>query len=245
MTMPIVYAHRGASAYAPENTLPAFQMALDMHADGIETDIRYTKDGVCVLNHDGVIDRISNGKGAIDQMTYAELKQYDYSASFNTYAGTSIATADELLAMVAGMKRINIEVKTMVHEGEDRIRSFTQLLERAAFYGCEDRLIFSSFDHPLLRFLKEHFPTIRTGLLYSAKLTPDETLEMVHTYNADAIHPDYIHLDEAICQACQAEGIEVNAWTINSPEAIARVIELHTTGIITDVPDKVLAALGR
>lgn len=243
--MPIVYAHRGASAYAPENTLPAFQKALDMHADGIETDIRYTKDGVCVLNHDGVIDRVSNGTGAIDQLTYAELRQYDYSNGFSGFAGTPIATADELLALVAGMKRINIEVKTMAHEGEERIRSFTQLLERAAFYGCEDRLIFSSFDHALLRFLKEQFPAIRTGLLYSAKLTPEETLQMVRTYRADAIHPDYVHLDEAICEACYAEGIEVNAWTINAPEAIERVIALQTTGIITDVPDKVLAALGR
>jgi glycerophosphoryl diester phosphodiesterase len=74
-----IFAHRGASAYAPENTMEAFRLAYDMSADGLEIDVHLTKDGQVVVIHDHVIDRTSNGKGAVAQMTYEELLAYDFS----------------------------------------------------------------------------------------------------------------------------------------------------------------------
>ena len=88
-----VQAHRGASAYAPENTAPAFRLAVSMGADGVENDIRLTKDGVYVLSHDSNINRMSDGKGEVGEMTYEELLQYDFGVRTNAkFKGTKIAT---------------------------------------------------------------------------------------------------------------------------------------------------------
>ena len=91
--MPIIHAHRGASAYAPENTLPAFRLALEQKADGIETDIHLTRDGRFVVCHDDEIARTSNGQGKIQDMTVEQLKQYDFGVKFGpAFAGTPIPT---------------------------------------------------------------------------------------------------------------------------------------------------------
>lgn len=88
--MIVVHAHRGASAYAPENTLPAFRLAMEMGADGFENDIHLTKDKVFAVCHDGSIERTSNGTGSIHEMTMAQLKQYDFGVKFSEkFAGTA------------------------------------------------------------------------------------------------------------------------------------------------------------
>ena len=96
--MPIIHAHRGASAYAPENTLPAFRLALEQKADGIETDIHLTRDGRFVVCHDDEIARTSNGQGKIQDMTVEQLKAYDFGGKFSpVFAGTPLPTLEELL----------------------------------------------------------------------------------------------------------------------------------------------------
>ena len=94
----MIQAHRGASAYAPENTLPSFQLAVDMGADGIECDIHLSKDGRFIVCHDDKVDRTSNGTGSISDLTLAEIKALDFGAKFDAkFAGTSAPTLEEML----------------------------------------------------------------------------------------------------------------------------------------------------
>lgn len=238
-----VQAHRGASAYAPENTAPAFRLAVSMGADGVENDIRLTKDGVYVLSHDSNINRMSDGKGEVGEMTYEELLQYDFGVRTNAkFKGTKIATLKEFLEIVKDMRVINIELKPFAPH-EDKNYAFKYLHDALLQFGCTERTIISSFDHQALKELKAAYPELRTALLYGHGMSPEEMISFVRSYNADIIHPQLGAVNEKIMEACRKNGIEVNVWTVDSSHDIKRAMELGVTGIITNVPDKVLNVL--
>lgn len=241
--MPVIQAHRGASGYAPENTLPAFRLALRQQADGVETDIHLTRDGRFVVCHDEDIARTSNGAGKIREMTLEQLKTYDFGGWYSPeFAGTPIPTLEEFLEVVRGLDPINIEIKGPFPDGTDRERVFDRLYELLDAYGCVEKALFSSFHHDWLRELKIRYPVLRTGLLYhGANKTPEEALRVAREYRADAIHPDLHSVNREIVEACRSNGIDVNVWTVDSPEDIALAVSLEVTGIITDVPDRVRA----
>lgn len=240
-----VQAHRGASAYAPENTLPAFRRAVELGADGIECDIHLTTDGQYVVCHDNEIGRTSNGTGKLSEMTAAEARACDFTAGFSGWTGEP-ATApllDELLELVGGMDIINIEIKGPFRPGQDMREAYRLIAEALERHHCTERAMLSSFGHDWLKEYRELYPSMRTGLLYSEKYTPEETVAMVRKYNAWAIHPWLGGIDEVVLGACRKADIACNVWTVDSPEDIRRAIELEPTGIITDVPDLVMAAL--
>lgn len=242
-SMPVIQAHRGASGYAPENTLPAFLLAVRQGADGVETDIHMTKDGHFVLCHDEEIARTSNGTGKIREMTLEQLRAYDFGGYRSTeYEGTPIPTLEEFLEVVKGLDPINIEIKGPFPEGTDMDAVYRRLYELLDAYGCVEKALFSSFQHSWLRELKERFPMLRTGLLYAGDpKTPEETLRLAREYQADAVHPALHSIDREIVEACRKNGVDVNVWTVDSPEDIALAVSLGVTGIITDVPDRVRA----
>lgn len=238
-----VQAHRGASAYAPENTAPSFRLAVEMQADGVENDIRMTKDGVCVLSHDHCINRMSTGEGNVADMTYDELLQYDFGIKTGEqFKGTKITTLYEFLDIVSGMRVVNIELKELPADA-DKDYTFKYLYEALEKYGCIERTIISSFDHVSLKALKEAHPDLRTALLYGHAMTPEQTVEFVRKYKADIIHPQLYCINKEIVDACKAEGIEINVWTVDAEQDIRHAMELGVTGIITDVPDVVLRIL--
>lgn len=244
--MQMVQAHRGASAYAPENTLPAFRLAKEMHSDGIECDIHLTSDGVLVVCHDDDIARTSNGCGSIAAMTLPELKRYDFGCKFSPdFTGTCIPTLDELLELVYDMAIINIECKGPLPAGRHMDEALEKLYDTLVRFGCVERTLMSTFLWDWAKRSKELHPDLRTALLYGNRLSPEETLDSARRHMADAMHPNLEHLDKEAVDACLSSGIDVNAWTIDSPEQIERAITLGITGLITDVPDCALAAIGR
>ena len=110
----LVWAHRGAAAYAPENTLPSFELAAEMKADGCETDVHFSKDGKIMVLHDAKIDRTSNGQGLVTDYTYDELQVFDFGIKTDArYKGTRIPTMDEVFEVCRrnGMT-INVEIKS-------------------------------------------------------------------------------------------------------------------------------------
>ena len=110
-----IWAHRGASAYAPENTLEAIELALRMGADGIELDVHRTRDGKLVVIHDETVDRTSNGSGYVKDMTCAELKKLDFSNGFEKYRGARIPTLKEVYGMLRSTQAlINVEIKCTI-----------------------------------------------------------------------------------------------------------------------------------
>ncbi len=160
-----VYAHRGASFVAPENTIAAFKAAADLGADGFETDVQLTKEGKMVMHHNYTIDANSNGHGVIADMTVEELKAFDFGfwkdASFE---GEKIPTLEECLEAGRAFEQINVELKAPMNRSIPFVKPVADAIEKS---GLKDKIIVSAFDHSLLREMKQLLPDLRVGILTS------------------------------------------------------------------------------
>ena len=237
---PWIWAHRGASGHAPENTMEAFRLALEMGADGVEIDVYFSRDGEIVICHDHLIDRTSNGQGSIGEYTLSELKQFDFGCKFyeGERKGIRIPALDELYKMVkeTGLK-VNVEVK------DDSPEMPAALIQKAREYGVEDLIYYSCFNHLQLARLLELDSSTRVAPLYSSTLLHMD--EYAVRMGAWAIHPSQkaIMTFPALPADCHAKGVLINPWTVNGEEAIRNCIKAGVDGIITNYPDRVSAIL--
>lgn len=177
----LIIAHRGASFCAPENTLAAFKAALELGADGIETDVQLTGDGKLVLHHNYTIDASSNGHGSIARMTLKELMTYDFGAyKGERWAGEPIPTLDECLNAAKGLKLVNIEMKAPF----DRTVPFVKIVTDAVkAHGMTESVVISAFDHDLLREVKLYSPEMRVGILtMPIGFSNNRLFKILHTY---------------------------------------------------------------
>ena len=237
------YAHRGASAYSPENTLEAFSLAIEQGADGIELDVHLSKDGEIVVAHDEYLERVSNGTGHINDHTLDELKALDFGKLFPGGPVCRIPLLSEVFSLVkpSGLL-LNIELKTT-----DRLYSSLpgKLVTLAGDYAMEDRVMYSSFNHYSLRQIKEINPAARTGLLYQMGMV--DPWVYAKYANAYAIHPHYFiiaSLPETVAR-CHENGINVNVWTVDDPQSVKLMLECGVDGIITNKPDVAVALRGK
>ncbi len=233
----IILAHRGASAELPENTLEAFSLAVNQQADGIELDVHLSKDGEIVVAHDERLERVSNGRGYINDYTLAELK----SLAFGTLPNGSecrIPLMGEVFSLIKPTNLIiNIELKTTERLYPELAGKLTAL---TAEYGMNGRVLYSSFNHYSLLDIKRLVPSARTGLLYE--------LGMVNPWfyanytGAYAIHPNY-RVIAALPQTvagCHKCGVKVIVWTVDDEQTIAFMLKCGVDGIITNRPDTAL-----
>lgn len=236
-----IFAHRGASGYAPENTLEAFSLAAEQGAYGVELDVHLTQDGELVVAHDETIDRCSNGTGLIVEKTLKELKGLRFNKTFPQYEKAVIPTLQEVFELLtpAGLY-INIELKNsrIDYPGLER-----KCIELAAREGILDRILFSSFNHYSLMRVKEIDPSLYCGLLYECTMVKPWAYAVA--LGMDALHP---HFSEVLvpggeCQTAHQAGIDVNPWTVNSEEDLRAVIGAGADGIITNYPDRGLRLL--
>ncbi len=235
MNYPLIWAHRGASGYAPENTLEAFKLAAEMGADGVELDVQLTKDDVMVICHDETIDRTSNGAGAIKDMTYDELLKYDFGYGNEAYEGAKIPTMEQVFDLLKPTSlTINIELKTGIYfypELEEKIVALTKKK------GWEDRVIYSSFNHYSVMKIKEIDPNAKTGFLYA-----DGPLNMpgyAAENEVNALHPALYNLQYPdFMSDCNMFDIDVNVWTVNTEADLLKCRELGVNAVITNYPKK-------
>jgi len=237
LTKTKIYAHRGASGwdtkYAPENTMPAFEKAIEMEADGIELDVQLTKDGVIVICHDERIDRTSDGIGWLKDYTLKELREFSFSKTHPEYGDIKIPTLREFLEFMAPTGRgLNIELKTGVIYYDGLEEKTAAMVEE---FGMNDRVIYSSFNHYSLKLLKHIVPKARMGLLMGQNFVdvPGYTTMM----QAEAVHPNYQHIDKEYIDNCHANGLKVNTWTVDPLVELKRFCEYGVDIIITDCPD--------
>ncbi|MCL2361768.1 MAG: glycerophosphodiester phosphodiesterase [Defluviitaleaceae bacterium] len=230
-----IIAHRGASAYLPENTLPAFQLAMEQGAKGFELDIHLTKDDHVVVAHDLTLERVSNGTGRICDYNLAELRELD----FGNHA--TLPTLAEVYALVADTNlTINVELKTT----EELYPAMPEKLIRLEKeYGIEDRVLYSSFNHYSLLAIRQHNKDAGIGILYDLGLV--DPWVYAKQLGANAIHPHYkiiAALPETVAR-CHKEGIQVNIWTVDDPQAIKYMLSLGVDNLITNVPDVAIKIL--
>jgi glycerophosphoryl diester phosphodiesterase len=240
----IVWGHRGAMAYAPENTLEAFELAVRQGAAGMEIDIHTTSDGEIVVIHDESIDRTTSGSGLVSEMTLAEVRGVYANTGFESqYPDARVpALADVLDVVERDGLQLNIEVKDIfTHDA-----SYATIAGRAADMVRErslvDQVIFSSFNHTSMARLKAEHPEQRTALLLMMDLY--QIGRYARTTGADAIHPGFLGLSESTVESARAEGLAVNAWTMPPPftavserDQLQRMIDLGVDAVITNIPD--------
>ncbi|MBS4537091.1 glycerophosphodiester phosphodiesterase [Clostridium sp. D2Q-11] len=234
MTQPLIYAHRGASAYAPENTMAAFKKAIELNADGIEIDVQMSKDGHLIICHDEKVDRTTNGKGYIKDINLKDLKLLDAGFKFSSnFIGEKIPTLIELMELIKDNNMVlNIELKNNVidYKGIEQ-----KVIDTIKQYNMENRIIISSFNHNSLYKVKDIDSTIKTGVLYSKKLK--NPITYAKNIKADAIHPSYKRLNRFVIAKAKKENIEINTFTVNIRDYMKLLIDIKIDGIITDYPD--------
>lgn len=228
-----VWAHRGASAYAPENTMEAFKLAVEMKADGIETDVHLTKDGVLVLMHDEKVNRTTDGKGYIKDFTYEELSKLNANYHKEGYDFCHVPKLEELLQLAKDTGiLLNIEVKTdmIIYPNIEE-----KVLALVKEFGIEQQVMYSSFNHYTLKKMKELKPDITVGLLYMEGLY--KPWYYAKAMECEALHPVYIacFLDDYVAN-CHKHGIMVNTWTVDKEEDMRWFKAQDVDGIITDDP---------
>lgn len=234
MTQTLILAHRGASGYAPENTIAAFKKAISLGADGIETDVQLSKDNEIVLIHDESVDRTTDGRGYIKDLTLKEIKKLDAGRWFNDkFIGQRVPILEELLSLAKDKDiLLNIELKNNVISYKNIEEKVVNLINR---YNLKDRVIISSFNHTSLLKIKHIDSDIRTGMLYMSRLS--NPIAHAKAINADALHPSYKRLSRRLIDAATQNKLMINTFTVNRKEHIKKLKEVGVTSIITDYPD--------
>lgn len=232
---PAIIAHRGASAYAPENTLPAFRLAVQQQADAIELDVQLSADGYVVVIHDKMVDRTTNGSGVVSALSLADLKKLDAgSAHGAAFQGEKIPILAEVFEAIGEEIFINIEIKGTVTSSKKLTNNITKCVKN---HNMTSRVLFSSYNPIALRQIAKLLPEVPRGLLvyggvmgFWARtclrgLVPHQTLH-INRQSAEKNTIDRV----------QRQGRRVFVYTVNAPSDIRRLIELGVDGIFTDDP---------
>ncbi|MDL2233441.1 glycerophosphodiester phosphodiesterase [Ruminococcaceae bacterium OttesenSCG-928-L11] len=232
-----LFAHRGYSAKYPENTLLAFQKALETGCYGIELDVHLTGDGQVVVIHDEDTFRTTGVRGKIKDMTAADLSGLDAGL------GEAIPTLDAYFALVKDSPVVtNIELKNNVNAYDGMEETVLELIDR---YGLRGRILFSSFNHDSIRKCKRLAPDIPCGFLIGAPM--DNPAAYVAADKVEFIHPHFAALLEGpFAEECAAEGVPLNVWTVDTFDSITRSARFPSThALITNAPLSCAAILAR
>jgi glycerophosphoryl diester phosphodiesterase len=234
VTRPLVIAHRGASAYRPENTLPAFELAVSQRADMIETDLHRTRDGAVVITHDEDLAGLG-GRGEIADATLDEVRALDAGR------GERVPTLDELLDRFGAAIPWNLEIKRGTRAEYEGLEATA--IEAVRARGIEAQTLFSSFYDPVLARLRALAPEARIGLLVSRRY-PVRIVERARELGAEAIHPEAAIVDAALVESAHAAGLAVYVFTVDAAAEMQRLLALGVDGLFTNHPDRMRALVG-
>jgi glycerophosphoryl diester phosphodiesterase len=230
----MVIAHRGASSYAPENTLAAFDLALHMGVHQIELDVHFSRDGHIVVIHDETVDRTTNGSGLVASKTLAELRALDADSWFGArFAGERIPTFGEVLARYRGRLHIHTEIKGRM----ERLAQRTADLVRE--YGMVDQVTITSFQKTRLEEVRAYAPELPTGWLVTE--ASDEVVAQARALGLTQICPRANTVTPELVRRLHTEGFVVRAWGVADEALMRQVVEAGADGMTVNFPDKLLA----
>lgn len=238
----LVFGHRGARAYAPMNTLPAFELALAQGAHGIELDVHRSLDGYPVIVHDFHVDATTNGSGSVTQMTLAELKALDAGSWFDPkFTGVCIPTLDEVFEAVGKRLFVNVEIKSITEETDGVEQVVADCIRR---HSMIERVIVSSFNPLTLMRFRAILPDVPLGFLYEESFDfPARAAMRDPNLTYEAFHPHHAGITASVIVEQKRLGRCLNTWTVNDPQRASDLQMLGVDGIITDNPDLILKAL--
>ncbi len=250
---PLIIAHRGASAAAPENTLAAFQKAIDDGAEGVEFDVRLAKDGVPVVFHDEKLQRIGQKEGYVSNYTSRELQNLDAGSWFNLknpnkaddrFAAENIPTLAQLLEFLQDYQgSMYIELKCKNAETPALVKAVGETIGGSKLLSS---IIVKSFNLDAVRQIKQMLPEVRTAALFAPKIRTilrdkNNLLEKAEKYLADELSIHCSLATESFIHKAEKLGFPVTIWTANNSVWVKRAVDLGINAIITNNPAKLLA----
>lgn len=242
MTKPLVLAHRGYSGKYPENSLLAFEMAIQTGCHGFESDVHLSADGEPVIIHDATLDRTTSGSGLVADHTFRQLQKLDCGFwKGPEFVGQHPLHLEELLQLVMDHHLLlNLELKNyeVFYEGLEE-----KVIRCIAKYKAQNQVFLSSFNHPSMVLCKGICPEIQTGFLYGYPLLDME--QYAARYPVDALHPRYqcLQYDRELVRKIHAVGRKVNTWTVNTLPDMDFCIQAGADAIITNYPQTLMDRL--
>jgi len=241
---PIIFAHRGASAHAPENTIPSFELAIAQGADAIELDAKLTADRQVVVFHDATVDRTTEGAGRLAQKTLADLRLLDAGNFFSDqFRGTKIPTLEEVFEAVGKKMFINVELTNYATPRDALVEKVCALVRK---HGLEKSVIFSSFFVSNLKQAGRFLPEVPRGLLAVNGWMGAWARSFGFSFGEyAALHPYLTDVNAQQVSRVHQLKRRIHVWTVNKPKDIARLHAWGVDGIFTDDPQLALRTVGR
>ena len=236
--MLMIFAHRGYSAAAPENTLAAFQKAVAVGAEGVELDVQYSRDGAPVVIHDESLERTAGREGLVKDTPLAELKSLDVGSWFDpAYAAERIPLLTEALDYLKPTSlAVNIELKTRRFAYPGLASGVVRAVKEM---GMQERVTVSSFNHHSLAEVRALTPELAcAALIFEWMIEP---WCYVARHGFQALHPVEYAVTETLVAECHARGLAVRPWVVNEREPALALMAMGVDGIVTNEPEKLLA----
>lgn len=234
---PLIFGHRGAMGYAPENTLPSFKMAMEMGVDGVELDVHMTRDGEIVVIHDFKVDRVTNGKGFIKDLTLGQLKALDAGLKFGEkWRGVKIPTLEEVFREIGDKVKIKVEIK----RGSDYYPGIERkVIELIRKYGVNAQVI--SFDFDAIKTARELDPNIELGIIFTGKIS--WFIDIARKLGVQWLHASFDLIDEKGIEEAHRSGFKVGSWTVNDEEIAKVLVDMGIDDVTTNYPDKIIRVI--
>jgi len=235
LPQPVIFAHRGASAHAPENTLAAFEMALVENADGIELDVKLSADGHVVVIHDMTVDRTTGAHGRVKDLSLADLRALGAGSFFSEkFQGEKIPTLEEVFESVGRRTFINVELTNYNSPRDHLVESVCMLVKK---FGLQERVMFSSFFSSNLSKASSILPEVPRGLLAFDGFLGSWARSFGFAFGKyQALHPNLKDTTRQQVQRVHRLSRRVHVWTVNAAEDIRRLFNWGVDGVFTDDP---------
>lgn len=232
---PIVIAHRGASVTAPENTIAAFTKAIEDGTHAIELDVRLSHDNKVIVIHDSRLERTTNGRGKVEDFDLEDLKNFDAGSWFNPkFSAEAIPTLEEVFKLVNKKVGINIEIKQKIKNKNKIISSCVELAHK---YKKHKSILITSFEHSLVKKVKQLDSSMMTGIIYSPVIhLGNSPISLARQYLADVIVVSRNYLREKMVIDAHNEKKMVFVYTIENRNHFDSMVNLKVDGIITNIP---------
>jgi glycerophosphoryl diester phosphodiesterase len=228
-----VIGHRGAAGHAPENTFAAFDRGLQLGVDGVETDIRATRDGVLVLLHDATVDRTTDGSGAVAELRWTEVRELDAGARFqegqHPFGRQRVPRLDELLDRYGGRTTFRLELKARGVEGA----ALRQVRARRLL----EQVVFTSFQAPAIAAIRVAAPEAQSALLSSAEAFDGAVIEAALAVGANEVAPRATLVTPESLRRAQEAGLRVWAWGVRDRDVLRQAVAAGIGGCTLDFPD--------
>lgn len=240
---PAIFSHRGASAHAPENTLAAFELAVEQGADGIELDVKLSADGEVVVIHDATLDRTTGTHGRVKDMKLGELQALDAGSFFSEkFKSEKIPTLEQVFETVGDKTFINVELTNYTTPRDHLVESVCMLVKR---FGFQKKVLFSSFLAGNLSKSRSYLPSVPTGLLALPGLLGAWYRSFGFAFGKyDALHPHIKNATQQHIYFVHRLNRRAHVWTVNEEEDMRRLFKWGVDAIFTDDPQLALKVRG-